>query len=156
MESSPINSPKKDYCRPMHTAEHILNQTMIRMFGCIRSKNAHIEAKKSKCDYFLKEAPTAEQMQEVENKINEIIKKNLPVSAEFMDRNKAATIVDLSKLPQEAGQTLRIVKIGDYDICACIGMHVDSTKELGEFKFISYDFNEGKLRVRFKLINNMK
>ena len=37
----------------MHTAEHILNQTMIRMFGCERSKNTHIERKKSKCDYIL-------------------------------------------------------------------------------------------------------
>ena len=32
---------------PMHTAEHILNQTMVRMFGCPRSKNAHIERKNS-------------------------------------------------------------------------------------------------------------
>ena len=53
---------------PMHTAEHILNQTMIRLFGCERSKNAHIEKKKSKCDYLLPHAPTAEQIAEVETK----------------------------------------------------------------------------------------
>ena len=38
---------------PMHSVEHILNQTMVRMFGCERSRNAHIERKKSKCDYTL-------------------------------------------------------------------------------------------------------
>lgn len=147
-----MNAPKKEYYKPMHTAEHILNQTMIRMFGCGRSRNAHIEEKKSKCDYFLKEAPSAEQILEVEKKINEIIKQNLPVTAEIVNRQEAINLVDLSKLPQDAGDTLRIVKIGDYDICACIGEHVEKTGELGGFKFISFDFADGKLRVRFKLL----
>ncbi|MDR0485130.1 MAG: hypothetical protein LBH29_00205 [Elusimicrobiota bacterium] len=147
-----MNAPKKEYYKPMHTAEHILNQTMIRMFGCGRSRNAHIEEKKSKCDYFLKEAPSAEQILEVEKKINEIIKQNLSVTAEIVNRQEAINLVDLSKLPQDAGDTLRIVKIGDYDICACIGEHVEKTGELGGFKFISFDFADGKLRVRFKLL----
>ena len=47
---------------PMHTAEHILNQTMVRLFGCPRSTNAHIERKKSKVNYELAEAPTPEQI----------------------------------------------------------------------------------------------
>ena len=58
--------------------EHILNQTMVRMFGCPRSKNAHIERKKSKCDYLLAEEPSAEAMAEVEKKINEVIDRHLP------------------------------------------------------------------------------
>ena len=53
MDEIQLNEPKKDYNEPMHTAEHILNQTMVRMFNCGRSKNAHIERKKSKCDYLL-------------------------------------------------------------------------------------------------------
>ncbi len=55
---------KKEY-PPMHTAEHILNQTMARMFGCPRSKNTHIERKKSKCDYIISHAPTDEQVQAI-------------------------------------------------------------------------------------------
>ena len=43
---------------PIHTAEHILNRTMVNMFGCPRSRNAHIERKKSKCDYLLADCPT--------------------------------------------------------------------------------------------------
>ena len=62
----------------MHTAEHILNQTMVRMFGCPRSKNAHIERKKSKCDYLLAEEPSPEAMAEVEKKINEVIDRQRP------------------------------------------------------------------------------
>ena len=136
----------------MHTAEHILNQTMVRMFGCPRSKNAHIERKKSKCDYELAEAPTTEQMAEIERRINEVIDRHLPVTIEFMSREEAAQLVDLSKLPEAAGDTLRIVRIGDYDACACIGAHVSNTTEIGHFKMLTYEFADGRLRLRFKLV----
>ena len=136
----------------MHTAEHLLNQTMVRMFGCPRSKNAHIERKKSKCDYELAEAPTTEQMAEIERRINEVIDRHLPVTIEFMSREEAAQLVDLSKLPEAASDTLRIVRIGDYDACACIGAHVSNTSEIGHFKMLTYEFADGRLRLRFKLV----
>lgn len=146
-----LNEHNKQEYPPMHTAEHILNQTMVRMFGCPRSKNAHIEKKKSKCDYELLEAPTAEMMMEVERRINEVIDQHLPISIEFMSKSEAEQLVDLSKLPDEASETLRIVRIGDYDACACIGAHVNNTSEIGHFKMLTYDYTEGRLRLRFKL-----
>ena len=146
-----LNEHNKQEYPPMHTAEHILNQTMVRMFGCPRSKNAHIERKKSKCDYELPEAPTAEMMMEVERRINEVIDQHLPISIEFMSKSEAEQLVDLSKLPDEASETLRIVRIGDYDACACIGAHVNNTSEIGHFKILTYDYTEGRLRLRFKL-----
>ena len=89
---------KKEY-PPMHSAEHILNQTMIRMFGCERSKNSHIERKKSKCDYFLINEPTPKLIAEIENRVNELIAQNLPVSASLVDRDNVPDTIDLSKLP---------------------------------------------------------
>lgn len=146
-----LNDHNKQEYPPMHTAEHILNQTMVRMFGCPRSKNAHIERKKSKCDYLLSEAPTAEMMAEVERKVNEVIDCHLPVTIEFMPLEQAGEIVDLSKLPDDVSETLRIVRVGDYDACACIGTHVSNTSEIGHFKMLTYDYTEGRLRLRFKL-----
>ncbi|WP_459190110.1 hypothetical protein ACGE0T_08640 [Parabacteroides sp. APC149_11_2_Y6] len=146
-----LNDHNKQEYPPMHTAEHILNQTMVRMFGCPRSKNAHIERRKSKCDYLLSEAPTAEMMAEVERKVNEVIDRHLPVTIEFMPLEQAGEIVDLSKLPDDVSETLRIVRVGDYDACACIGTHVSNTSEIGHFKMLTYDYTEGRLRLRFKL-----
>ena len=137
---------------PMHSCEHILNGTMVKMFGCPRSKNAHIERKKSKCDYLLDNEPTAEQVAAVEAKENEEIAKNHDVTVEFMSREEAAKIVDLSKLPKDASETLRIVRIGDYDVCACIGAHVSNTSEIGTFKIISHSFADGVWRLRWKII----
>ena len=136
-----LNEHNKQEYPPMHTAEHILNQTMVRMFGCPRSKNAHIERKKSKCDYLLAEEPSAEAMAEVEKKIDEVIDRHLPVTIEFMPKEEAGDIVDLS-----------IVRIGDYDACACIGSHVANTSEIGHFKLLNYDYADGRLRLRFKLV----
>lgn len=146
-----LNEHNKTEYPPMHSAEHILNQTMVRMFGCPRSKNAHIERKKSKCDYILTEEPTAETMAEVERRVNEVIDQKLPVVIEFTTKEAAADIVDLSKLPEEASETLRIVRIGDYDACACIGTHVNNTSEIGRFKLLNYDYTDNRLRLRFKL-----
>ncbi len=118
----------------MHTAEHILNALMVRMFGCQRSKNTHIERKKSKCDYILSAPPTSEQIAAIEAEVNRVVAMDLPVTVEFMTVEQAAGIVDLSKLPADVSQTLRIVRVGEYDACACIGAHVDSTAEVGEFR----------------------
>jgi len=149
-----LNAHNKNEYPPMHTAEHLLNQTMIRMFGCERSKNSHIEKKKSKCDYFLSAEPTTEQIQEIESRVNEAIDQNLEVSISFVDKNNVPDSIDLSKLPSDVSPTLRLVTIGDYDICACIGTHVQNTNEIGKFKVLSSDFADGKLRIRFKLENS--
>lgn len=147
-----LNEAKKLYNEPMHTCEHILNQTMVRMFDCGRSVNAHIERRKSKCDYLLKEIPTEAQISEIIRRVNEVIDSNLPVYEELMSREEAAKIADLSKLPAEATDTLRVIRVGEYDACACIGEHVDNTSELGHFEIISHDFENGRWRVRFKLV----
>ncbi|MDD3787966.1 MAG: hypothetical protein PHO94_04635 [Petrimonas sp.] len=149
-----LNDHNKQEHPPMHTAEHILNQTMVRMFGCPRSRNTHIERKKSKCDYFLAEPPTDEQVRAIEEAVNEVIAGDLPVTEEFLPFREAAEIVDLSKLPDDVSQTLRIVRVGDYDVCACIGAHVRRTSEIGRFEIISHDFADGRWRVRYKLREN--
>lgn len=152
MEQEPqLNAHNKQEYPPMHTAEHILNQTMGRLFGCERSRNTHIERKKSKCDYSLSPAPAPEQIQEIENEVNRVISENLPVTVEFVSRQNVPEGVDLSKLPEDASETLRIVRIGNYDVCACIGQHVANTSEIGKFKIISTDYQNDTLRIRFKL-----
>lgn len=145
------NPNKKDYNPEMHSAEHILNQTMVRMFNRGRSFSAHIEKKKSKCDYRFDRNLSAEEITEIETRINNVIKQNMPVTEEIVSKEEADKIVNLAKLPEDAGERIRLIRIGDYDVCPCSGVHVANTSEIGEFKIISTDFNNGILRVRFKL-----
>ncbi len=152
MEEPILNAHNKEEYPPMHTAEHILNGTMVRLFGCPRSRNAHIERKKSKCDYLLDACPMDEEVARIEAAVNEVIGQNLDVTIEYMPREQAASLVDLSKLPEDASETLRIVRVGDYDACACIGAHVKNTAEIGTFKILSHDYEDGRWRVRWKVI----
>ena len=154
MEQEPVlNEHNKQEYEPAHTAEHLLNQTMIRMFGCERSRNAHIERKKSKINYNLETCPTPEQVAEIERRMNELIADDLPVTFEFVTRDNIPEGVVLDKLPEDASETLRIVRIGDYDICACIGNHVKTTKEIGAFKITSTSYNDGNFRIVYKVIS---
>ncbi|KAB2838028.1 MAG: hypothetical protein F9K45_11875, partial [Melioribacteraceae bacterium] len=67
------NENPKSYYAPMHTAEHILNGTINKMFGCGRAFSAHIEKKKSKCDYHFTRDLTAEEIASIEEKVNTVI-----------------------------------------------------------------------------------
>lgn len=150
-----LNEHHKQEYPPMHTCEHILNQTMVRMFGCERSKNAHIERKKSKINYILPEEPTTEQVEEIERAVNEVIMQDLPVTYEFVTRDAIPESVPLDKLPDDASETLRLVRVGDYDVCACIGAHVEHTRQIGNFKINSTSFKEGQFRIVFKLTDTL-
>ena len=154
MEEPVINPHKKEEYPPMHTCEHILNATMVRLFGCPRSRNAHIERKKSKCDYLLAEAPSPEQVEKIVRTVNEVIARNLDVSIAYLPHAEAAALVDLSKLPAGASELLRIVRVGDYDICACAGAHVKNTAEIGRFEILSHDFDGSRWRVRWRIVDS--
>ena len=149
-----LNDHNKDEFPPAHTAEHLLNQTMIRMFGCERSYNAHVERKKSKMSFHLDRKPDRKEEREIERRMNELIEQDLPVTFEFVSRYDLPDDVPLDRLPDDASDTIRLVRIGEYDVCPCIGKHVRSTRQIGRFEMLgtNWDEHERSFRVRFKVI----
>lgn len=146
-----LNAHNKQEYPPMHTAEHLLNGTMVKMIGCKRSRNAHIERKKSKCDYPLAQPLTPQQLQEIEDAINGVVAQDLPVSFELLPASEATKIYDLERLPEDASEMLRIVHIGDYDACPCVGAHVERTSQIGHFRISSSRYQDGVQRIVFRL-----
>ena len=146
-----LNEHNKAEFPPAHTAEHLLNQTMVRVFGCERSRNAHIERKKSKINYQLSECPTPAQIADIEQQMNDLIAADLPVTYEFVTRDTIPSGVKLDRLPEDASETLRLVRIGDYDVCPCIGIHVESTAQIGSFRITSTSWTDGSFRIVFKV-----
>lgn len=144
----------KEYDPRMHSAEHILNQTMVRMFHRGRSFSTHIEKKKSKCDYHFDRGLTETEVAEIERTVNEVIASGADVREDFITRSQAETQFNLERLPEEVGNRIRIIRIGEYDACPCIGQHVTSTSEIGAFHIVSTSYDDGVLRVRFKLGGN--
>lgn len=151
-----LNEHNKQEYPPMHTAEHLLNQTMVRLFGCKRSSNAHIERKKSKISFTLPICPTEEQVQQIVNIMNELIQQDLRVNYEFCNRNELPDEIEKDRLPIDASDVVRLVRIGNYDMCPCIGTHVEHTGQIGKFILLGTNWDDSKhnFRIRFKLEAN--
>ena len=149
-----LNEHNKDEFAPAHTAEHLLNQTMIRMFGCKRLTNAHVERKKSKITYILDHKPSKKDEKEIERRMNELIEEDLPVKYKFVTRQNIPDNVELTNLPDDASETIRLVYIGDYDVCPCIGKHVRSTSQIGRFELLGTNWDEQahSFRIRYKVV----
>lgn len=149
-----LNDHNKDEYPPSHTAEHLLNQTMIRIFGCGRSYNAHVERKKSKMSFHLDHKPSRQEEREIEREMQRLIDEDLPVTFDFVDKYSLPEGIDLDRLPDDASETIRLVRIGDYDVCPCIGKHVRSTAQIGRFEMLgtNWDEHEHSFRVRFKIV----
>ena len=149
-----FNTHNKEEFPPAHTAEHLLNQVMIRMFGTERSSNAHIERKKSKMTFILDHKPDRKKEKAIEAEMNRLITEDLPVTYEMVDRNNSPDGVSVDKLPEDASEILPLVRIGDFDVCLCIGKHVRSTAQIGRFEMLGTNWDEEKhaFRVRFKVI----
>ena len=166
MEDYILNDHNKDEFPPAHTAEHLLNQLMMRMFGCERSSNAHIERKKSKISYILDHKPDRKEEREIERQMNELIEQDLPVTFQFVTRAELEGIVmeaepgspdsriALDRLPADASDTIRLVRIGDYDVCPCIGKHVRSTAQIGRFEMLGTNWDNDRMafRIRYKIV----
>ena len=154
MEELVLNEHNKEEFPPAHTAEHLLNQLMVRRYGCERSSNAHIERKKSKISYQLAVKPTRKEEQFIEDEMNRLIALDMPVTYEYVDINNLPDGVNVNRLPSNASDTIRLVCIGDYDVCPCIGKHVRSTSQIGRFTLLGTNWDEEKrsFRIRFKIV----
>lgn len=149
-----FNVHNKEEFPPAHTAEHLLNQLMVRMFGTERSRNAHIERKKSKMTFVLQQKPSRKEEKAITDEMNRLIDEDLPVTYELVERNNLPENVTLERLPEDASEKIRLVRIGNYDVCPCIGKHVRSTKQIGKFELLgtNWDEHSKSFRIRFKVI----
>ena len=154
MDEYILNDHNKEEFPPAHTAEHLLNQVMIRLFGCERSHNAHIERKKSKMSFLLDHKPSRLEEKEIEREMQRLIEEDLPVNFEFCRREELPEEIRQDRLPADASDTIRLVRIGDFDVCPCIGKHVRSTGQIGRFEMLgtNWDEHEHSFRVRFKIV----
>lgn len=153
MEEFILNAHNKQEYPPMHTAEHLVNRAMVNRFGCSRSGNTHIERKKSKMSFLLPHCPTAEEVDRIVAEVNEVIAADLPINYSYESAENLEEGISLEKLPEHASKTIRIVRVGDYDKCACIGLHVEHTAQIGKLVLLGTNWDEDKksFRIRFKL-----
>ena len=125
-----------------HTGEHILSGIIHSLFG-LDNVGFHLGADEVTMDI---SAPlTREELDRVERLANEVIYKNVPVTASFPTPEELSGMEYRSKL--DLYENVRIVKIGDYDSCACCAPHVKYTGEIGVIKILDFAKLRGGVRI---------
>lgn len=146
-----LNEHNKQEYPPMHTAEHLLNGEMARRYGCGRAFNAHVERTKAKLDYHLPSPLSDEDIRSLEAYVNMAAAADVEVWDEYITQNEAAQRFDMTRLPDDASPTVRVVHVGDYDECLCAGLHVARTSEIKGFHISSSRWQDGVQRIVFRL-----
>lgn len=136
-----------------HTSTHILNGAARKILGNhIWQAGASKTLEKARLDITHYENLTKEQLMEIEEYANKIVRENIPISKSFMKRNVAEAkygfrIYQGGAVP---GKELRIVDIMGFDVEACGGTHLDITGDVGQIKILKASkLQDGIVRVEF-------
>ena len=140
-----VDKARRQRNRQIHTAQHILSQAFVRLYG-LDSVSVHLGEEYANIELNTS-GLTSEQLREAENLANEIIRDNLSVEVIFADEDLLKHL-PLRKIPERTG-TLRIIKIDDFDCSACGGTHCHFTAEVGCIKIIGYEKVRGRSQVKF-------
>jgi len=137
-----------------HTTAHIINGAARKVLGNhIWQAGAHKNEELGRLDITHYAGLSDEEMREIEDLSNKVVKDNLPVDIQFMPRNKAEELHGFRIYQGGAvpGKDIRIVDIKNWDVEACGGTHFSSTGEVGEIKLIrAKRIQDGVLRLEFK------
>ena len=142
----------------MHTSQHLVSAVVNELYGSDTVGN-QIDSTKSRIDFKPLKIGTSE-LDEIENKVNDYIKKDLEITISEQNRSdlednpeiRSSMSSGLWKMLPKSVKRLRVISIGDIDVCPCAGTHVKSLKEIGEINFLN-KVNKGsqKLRLSYEL-----
>ena len=129
-----------------HTGEHVLSWCAYTLFGAV---NVGFHCALSYATLDLDKPLTPEQVTEMETMANDLVRKNLPVTATIYDSEADLEGVPLRKHTEGLTAPIRVVSIQDADSCTCCAPHVHSTGEIGAVKIVSAVAYKGGMRMTF-------
>ena len=135
-----------------HTATHLLHKALQIVLGDhAKQCGSNITTERLRFDFTHPEKMTKEQLQQVENLVNEQIKRDLPVTCEEMTLEEAKASGATGLFENKYGEKVKVYTIGDFSKEICGGPHVTHTGELGHFKIKKEESSSAGVR-RIKAI----
>ena len=121
-----------------HTAAHLLQAALRETLGThVEQAGQLVNPTAVRFDFTHFSALTAEELDKVEKRVNEIIISALPVTTTEMPIDEAKKLGAMALFGEKYGDVVRVVKAGDFSTELCGGTHVDNTGKLGLFKIVS-------------------
>ena len=121
-----------------HTAAHLLQAALRKTLGAhVEQAGSMVNSKEVRFDFSHFEAMTMQEIRQVEDLVNEAILAALPVTTEEMPLEKAKKQGAMALFGEKYGDTVRVVRAGDFSTELCGGTHVDNTAKIGLFKIVT-------------------
>lgn len=138
----------------LHTATHLLQSALREILGTqVRQMGSDINEERTRFDFSFERKLSEEEIKKIENRVNEIIQKDLPVEKQEMSYEEAVKQGALAFFKEKYPEKVNVYKIGDFSKEICGGPHVQSTKEIKGFKIIKEEgIGKGIRRIKAIII----
>lgn len=131
----------------LHTATHLLHTALRTVLGeHVGQKGSNITAERLRFDFTHPSAMSKEEIQQVEDMVNEQIKRNLPVTCETMTVEEAKAQGAIAFFDSKYGEQVKVYSIGDFSKEVCGGPHVERTGDMGHFKILKEQSSSAGVR----------
>ena len=119
----------------LHTATHLLHEALRRVLGPhVEQKGSNITPERLRFDFSHPDKMTPEQIKNVEDLVNEQIKKSMTIELKEMTLDEAKAKGAIGLFENKYGDRVNVYFMGDFSTEVCGGPHIKNTKELGSFK----------------------
>ena len=121
-----------------HTSAHLLQAALREVLGShVEQAGQLVDSELCRFDFVHFSAMTKEEIKKVEDKVNEIILEGIDLMIKEMPIDEAKAMGAMALFSEKYGDTVRVVKAGDFSTELCGGTHVDNTGKIGIFKILA-------------------
>lgn len=121
-----------------HSATHILHQALKDVLGThVNQAGSYVGPDRLRFDFSHFGQVTTEELEQIERIVNEKVWDNIPVVTGFHNIDEAKQMGAMALFGEKYGEIVRVVKMGDFSLELCGGIHVQNTSEIGFFKILS-------------------